>query len=936
MATKIKCSLFIGLGGTGIQALLHTKKMFIDNFGKVPPMIGFLGIDTDGVQMSNIFVESRTGEKVTLSASEQYELKVSSPYEYYLNNKPEFEWMPSINADAVRLLDGTGAGCIRSNGRFAFDINSKTIQTTIKAKVAEITNANIAMDEDFELLKNALPEIHMVFSVCGGTGCGSHLSVAYAIQDIDPRYSVTGYAVLPGAFANVVGAPNIKTNAYGAIVDLDYCMHHGRPEIKPFNHKVLGGTYTAQKRPFGFVTFIDNMNARYQNYGDVKSIAEMISLALATSVGDIAVAAGSFYNNFDGKIAAGLLDINDKRAWAAGMGACEIIYDGKELANMYRYKAANHVIDLLLKKPESISDTAYSIANTWIDSAEVHIRENNGQDHVTDYIDKKDAKYPLGTINSKNNPLPEVLANINSNQLKQDDVDKKVASLIARVEKEFKSLMTQHINTEGGVALCQAIVSHIYTEMELCLQEMRQERDELSTKITGLKTGYESASQEVERIAKSIFKRGLDNALSDLYNTVNNYNSIARDIQRHDAAITIYNSIIAMLASCTNDIKAFESKLTQTKESLTVKFASTKRTIQNANSNLFQINLANNDADNIAITPNTISVTAFDESLSSENGIYQLMSASAEVIEAALLKYTNSLNDAITYLNKGVEDVLRLMDSDALNELIKLAVSKADPLFTYNLHGRTQQATLDEFIIVGVENDKTSILKLDGRFDQQLPQVEAGRNRAVDFVSLGMKNKVIIYHLLGVVPVYSLNNIADYKRAYDGTYAADVVAHHIDSKLKLIMDQDGFDIQPKQRYVTNNMIEYWVKGLIYGLIENNEKEGYRVKLKSKGSALNQYWVKLNSNWRNQAFEAFAAYEFDVVNEFDAIIDKRDNEIGSEQVKALIQKAKENYYNGTTEPGQVGQVKLKRATLDGEAYKAIKDLLERELQCLENL
>ena len=48
MATKIKRCLYVGLGGTGMNALLHTKKMFVETYGAVPPMIGFLGIDTDG------------------------------------------------------------------------------------------------------------------------------------------------------------------------------------------------------------------------------------------------------------------------------------------------------------------------------------------------------------------------------------------------------------------------------------------------------------------------------------------------------------------------------------------------------------------------------------------------------------------------------------------------------------------------------------------------------------------------------------------------------------------------------------------------------------------------------------------------------------------------------------------------------------------------
>ena len=45
--TKLKRSLFIGLGGTGLKSILHTKKRFIDTYGEIPPMVGFLAFDTD-------------------------------------------------------------------------------------------------------------------------------------------------------------------------------------------------------------------------------------------------------------------------------------------------------------------------------------------------------------------------------------------------------------------------------------------------------------------------------------------------------------------------------------------------------------------------------------------------------------------------------------------------------------------------------------------------------------------------------------------------------------------------------------------------------------------------------------------------------------------------------------------------------------------------
>lgn len=36
MATKLRRTLFIGLGGTGMNALLHAKKTLYDTYGEIP------------------------------------------------------------------------------------------------------------------------------------------------------------------------------------------------------------------------------------------------------------------------------------------------------------------------------------------------------------------------------------------------------------------------------------------------------------------------------------------------------------------------------------------------------------------------------------------------------------------------------------------------------------------------------------------------------------------------------------------------------------------------------------------------------------------------------------------------------------------------------------------------------------------------------------
>lgn len=81
MATKIKRCLYIGLGGTGMKSLLHTKKMFIETYGEVPPMIGFLGIDTDGGEYKKE-LDSKYGN-VVLTPNEQLPIRVDEARPIY-------------------------------------------------------------------------------------------------------------------------------------------------------------------------------------------------------------------------------------------------------------------------------------------------------------------------------------------------------------------------------------------------------------------------------------------------------------------------------------------------------------------------------------------------------------------------------------------------------------------------------------------------------------------------------------------------------------------------------------------------------------------------------------------------------------------------------------------------------------------------------------
>lgn len=128
MATKIKRCLYVGMGGTGMNALLHTKKMFVDTYGEVPPMIGFLGIDTDRGAYNKTLLSNK-GEEIALLPNEQLPIIVDNARPIYDVNKEDFTWVPERNLYAMTSMN-LGAGQVRSNGRFAFTVNYVTVSQT--------------------------------------------------------------------------------------------------------------------------------------------------------------------------------------------------------------------------------------------------------------------------------------------------------------------------------------------------------------------------------------------------------------------------------------------------------------------------------------------------------------------------------------------------------------------------------------------------------------------------------------------------------------------------------------------------------------------------------------------------------------------------------------------------------------------------------------
>lgn len=895
-----------------MNALLHTKKMFIDTYGEVPPMIGFLGIDTDGGAYKKS-LRSNKGDEIILDPTEQLPILVKKARPIYDVNKEAFSWISEENLYALTSME-LGAGQVRTNGRFAFTVNYDDLTRKVETTLAQITNAHIINNDKYELL-GANTEIHMVFSVCGGTGCGTFINMAYLLREKAPMCKLTGYAVLPDVFKHMSnsGMAKVAPNAYGAIEDLDYLMHMGIGS-KPVKLDYINETYEIKDRPFNSVIFIDNKNDRGDTYTHVDELSEMISLALVTSAGELSSASASVSDNIEKNIREGAMDIENKKAWAAGMGVCEIIYRGQDLSDIYAIKSAINMIERFFNSCQD----ANLIANNWIDSPNVNIRENNNYDHVIDYICDKTPKYEL-TVNDFGNPKPEVEQNLNINKIKDEEITDKINNLVSRVRTELRSLIQEQINQECGVSTAKNVLDAIDDQVDIYLGEMNKEKEDFLSREPMLQSALDTACADLSEYDGKFFKS--KSKIEDLANDVSDacraLGTCKLEITRRTAAITVFNNIKGILAEAKRKISLISESLLAVRRDLDTQLARIQNNIGKAPAT-FQIDLAQNSLNSVVLEPDEIQIPEFVKGLKLEGKVYGFTELSNDEIEAAILKYTKKLHTAKVWRDTGIDDIMDKMDSDEFERITKMAIEKAMPLFRFDYRGHMPKERPQDSFFVGVPNKKSNRLYKNDYFKSQLTGT-----MDVDFASIGVNDRIIIYRQVGVVPAYTITALPDYQKEYEQCR----VDCHYDANLETRMKREDFSVKPKKAS-DEDLLDLWVKGFIFGLVKNENGE-YYFQSQDNGDALDDYWVKLGE-YRDEAFDQFRTYKSSVRKEFTEIIDNKVTSMGATAIKEIIDDAKAKYYD------KYSQINMTKDEVKKKGFEKIRELITSELNHVKQL
>lgn len=920
MAKKLKRSLFIGLGGTGLKSIVHTKKRFIDTYGEVPPMIGFLAFDTDDDGI-NFKLDSHLGDqKIGLDKSEFLHTKVKNPQEV-LKKLPElFDFVPLKNRKSLITLV-KGAGQVRSNGRFATHFNYSGIVNAIHSKLTGILNADSIANKNYEVNGSDV-EINMMFSVAGGTGSGTFIDMAYIVKEVSKNINATvgvstiGFAILPDVFKSMMNGPameNVLPNGYGALHDLDYLMHHDFDKL-PLDIKYANKTISITTPPFDLVFTINNIDKNANTYTRIDDLSELIGLAMFTGSSELSGNMASSYDNVRNVNANGQMKVLDKESWACGLGLSELFYDGNKLGNIYAHKASMTIVNNLLT-PETDS---FNLDDVFIDNAK--IRENNGDanNELIDSLLSSNPRILYSYIQDIKAPEGETQAYLNNvEESGKIEIELNFDKKKEEVDQLLKSFIKKNINKASGVGNVDKFLKGLEKHIQIFIEEMEAEKIEISSNDGFYKNQLDQHISELKGLTFLEKKLGskLNDTKDDVVQSVNLIAINMHEMFRRQYAITFFNNLLQTINTYRELIDNIKFKLNNVENSCESKAVGLQNQIDEEPKK-FVKELHRDYVNSVKVFDEDISILEFIKELSTDNGLFDFSEVSEKMIENSLWKFTKKLSKALEYRNKKIDEVLDEYPTDKLNSLLKEMIIKSNPLWSYDYKGFVIGEPLHEAFIIGVPNSKKA-----KRIKEGLKDI-LETNQKVSFNSTNMNDRIVVYRMEAAVPVYAVSNMTLYKEKNDKSG----ISHHIDANWVLRMEREGFDIYPKKK--EDHSLEFWVTGFIYGFIKHDGEKYLSYSLK-QGDPIEDYWIELGK-YRDEAFDAFKRLKLQ--DELKEMIDVKVAKMGEIDNQELINDVTE----GTNYSENYSQKDFENSELRDSKMIKVRELFSDEINFVKKV
>lgn len=307
----------IGLGGTGRDILMRIRRLIVDRYGdfKQLPVISFVHIDTDkgasnttGLKTGNTYhgVDLRFSdvEKVsaTITRSQVQNLvkELTKRKNNYDGSSGAYSnigsWFPPQLLKDLKAID-EGAQAIRPVGRLAFFHNYRSVKNAIESAERKTRGHESFMIRQNWSVDNRL-NIFLVGSLCGGTGSGTFLDVAYCLRQMygNDDAQIVGYFIIsPELYGN---APDKNANVYAALKELNYYATAGTTFNAEYDLQNLDSV-AESRPPFEYVYLISNRTAKDYKILEKSKLCNIIAHKITLDIaGELAAKLRSDRDNY--------------------------------------------------------------------------------------------------------------------------------------------------------------------------------------------------------------------------------------------------------------------------------------------------------------------------------------------------------------------------------------------------------------------------------------------------------------------------------------------------------------------------------------------------------------------------------------------------------------------------------------------------------------
>ncbi|MDF0553460.1 tubulin-like doman-containing protein [Kamptonema sp. UHCC 0994] len=311
----INRTICIGLGGTGRDVLMRIRRLIVDRYGDLSelPIVSFVHIDTDkaATQVSGLRTGStyhgvdlsfRDSEKVgaTMTSAEVTNfvqgLERRSNYDRQGPYDHIARWFPPQLLRNIKAVE-EGAKGIRPVGRLAFFHNYQKIKTAVE------TAERRTRGHEATLLKSGLRiepglNIFVVGSLCGGTGSGMFLDIAYSLRQAygEQGAQIVGYLVIsPQLYGNT---SNMSANTYAALKELNYYTTPGTKFEACYDMQDLV-LVQESRPPFDYAYLVSNQTAGEYSILEQRKLCNVIAHKIALDFsGELAPVVKGMRDNF--------------------------------------------------------------------------------------------------------------------------------------------------------------------------------------------------------------------------------------------------------------------------------------------------------------------------------------------------------------------------------------------------------------------------------------------------------------------------------------------------------------------------------------------------------------------------------------------------------------------------------------------------------------